>query len=423
MERNEKGVLSSKSLLCMRYHNQMQKLTLFLLLGLLIITSCTKRENGALSSFEIYCEMVASDAKPIALHYPMEAKEVDELWEEFAKVAAKYEVKLYREDDFPQTLLFGSALTAGKSVVLIYQGDRLKQYQQWKTDLTKGSSNSEELARRFGRLLGYGAHGINQLLSKNSDFRTLASFKVEKQVTHLYYESLNEAIDFYDKKLGFNKIDSSLFQVSDDAFIYLHPLSEEHPKDQPKSTAIAFLTDQLAEWYEYVQEVNIPIKYTYKPRQGGPHDGFVAIDPGGYLLEFEQFKQHPENELFIATLAQATPIETSVRNLNFYGSITWTYHKDLLQMQKFYEEVLGYQLVADQGWTKIYQTSKTGFIGLVDERRGMEDYAPTKALEIEWQVGEGSGFDTYALQAWQQYSYDNPTLTGPEQYTYRITGK
>jgi hypothetical protein len=205
-----------------------------------------------------------------------------------------------------------------------------------------------------------------------------------------------------------------------DASIELHGFDEKHHKDQPKSTAIALLTDQLPEWYEHLLAREVTIKYSYKKRDGGPHDGFVAVDPGGYLLEFEQFKQHPENELFMAALAQADPVETSIDSLNFYGSITWTYHKDVLRMQNFYEEVLGFQQVADQGWTKIYQTSPTGFIGLVDEKRGMENYADDKAVEIEWQLSDRSNFDQYAKEFWQEYDYQNTSFKGPENYRFDI---
>ena len=229
-----------------------------------------------------------------------------------------------------------------------------------------------------------------------------------------------QALEFYERTLGLAKNGAARFQITKDAAIELHELDDAHPKDQAKSTAIAFLTDQLPEWYAHVKAQKVPIKYTYKPRQGGPHDGFVAIDPGGYLLEFEQFKQHPENELFMANLADAPRQKTSVKNLNFYGFITWTYHRDLLKMQRFYEQVLGYTLVADQGWTKIYQTSPTGFIGLVDERQGMENYADTKAVEIEWQVSSNGNFDTYARKFWQAYQYQQGTLIGPEKYRYRV---
>ena len=332
------------------------------------------------------------------------------------------EVEIYREDSLPETMLFPSDGVKGKTVVLIYKGPRLNQYQQWKADLqasnTQDPSVSEALARRLGRLLGYSPQGINDLLMKNTDYRTFASFGVTRQVTHLYYEKPEAALTFYEQTLGLPRIGKTRFQIGADAFIEIHPSEGDHPIDQPKSTAIALLTDQLPGWYAHVQAENIPVKYTYKPREGGPHDGFVAIDPGGYLLEFEQFKQHPENELFKAVLETAPRIETRVQNLTFYGSITWTYHKDLLRMQKFYEEVLGYQQVADQGWTKIYQTSPTGFIGLVDERRGMQDYADQKAVEIEWGLLDEAGFVTYAGAYWKDPGYEDRSLKGPEGYRY-----
>ncbi len=388
------------------------------------LLSCGDKAESALTTFEVYCEMVSNDAKPLALSQPMGSELLDGQWKEFQKIAGEYNVLLFREDNFPISALFPAGTTEKKSVVLIYKGNRLKQYEQWKVDIEStersDTQQQEALARRFGRLLGYSPQGINQLLSKNSAFRSLSSFGVEQQITHLYYDNVKTAIDFYKNVIGFNEVDSALFQISQDAFIKLNLINEDHPVGQPKSTAIAFLTDQLPEWYTHLQKQNVAIKYTYKPREGGPHDGFVALDPGGYLLEFEQFKQHPENELFIAVLAEAPRIKTSNNTLNFYGSITWTYHKDMLKMQKFYEEVLGYQMVADQGWTKIYQTSSTGFIGLVDERRGMENYAETKAVEIEWKVSKKDEFDNYGEKYWKVFNYSEGTFIGPEKYKYTI---
>lgn len=327
----------------------MQKLTNYLCFLMLGLIACqpSPKDRSIAAAFDVYCEMVANDAKPMALHYPMEKATLDEWWTEFAQIAQRHQVKLYREADFPVSLLFPARLTKNKTVVLIYKGKTLKQYQQWKTDLQryKGNEQSqlEALARRFGRLLGYTPQGINQLLQKNSPYRSLASFGVTQQVTHLYYENVDEAVQFYQNTLGLAKTATAQFSISEDASIVLHPLNDAHKQGQAKSTALAFLTDQLPDWYQYLQEKKVPIKYTYKPRKGGPHDGFVAIDPGGYLLEFEQFKQHPENERFMAHLAEAPRKPTSVQKLNFYASITWTYHKDLLKMQRFYEEVLGYR--------------------------------------------------------------------------------
>ncbi|MEM7296801.1 MAG: VOC family protein [Bacteroidota bacterium] len=388
----------------------------FLLVISLQLAACQQKENPSLNGFELLCELVASEAKPIGFSSPMLTSEIDNSWEDFEGISAKYGVMIFRETDFPVTRLFPSSVTQGKEVIVVSKPPRLVQYHQFKSDLATLEPN--QAARRLGRLLGYTASGTNELLMKNSDFRTLESFQVNKQITHLYYQDLEAANEFYESVLGLSLIDSNRYAMSDEAILQLHTFNEDHPKGQEKSTAIAFLTDQLSEWYEYMQKQDVPIKYTYKPREAGPHDGFVAIDPGGYLLEFEQFKQHPENELFMAYLKSSPRVQTQIDSLNFYGSITWTYHNDLLMMQQFYEEVLGFQLVADQGWTKIYRTSSAGFIGLVDERRGMMDYSREKAVEIEWQLSNSEAIQYFSTS--EYWNSPNQALIGPENYSYLL---
>ncbi|MBC2839524.1 VOC family protein [Robiginitalea sp. SC105] len=375
----------------------------------------------------VFCELVENGAKPIALSHPMPPEELDASWSDFLRIAGAYGVELYREDAFPETRLFPSALTSGKSLLVIYrEPDRLIQYQQWRADVRgRGSGEAfsdRELARRLGRLLGYSPEGINRLLRANSDYRDLASAGITRQVTHLYYANPGEAVAFYSDVLGLERADSTRFRISSDTYLEVHPPDASHPVGLPKSTAIALLTDQLPDWYAHLQQQHVPIKYTYKPRDGGPHDGFVAVDPGGYLLEFELFKQHPENERLMAVLNPAGAVPTKIDSLGFYGSITWTYHRGLLGMQRYYEEVFGFSLVADQGWTKIFRTSGSGFIGLVDERRGMLDYADSKAVEIEWGLSDIDAFDSHARKSWTQYGYRDRRWTGPENYRYQIDG-
>lgn len=403
----------------------MKKIVPILIVTALLFVSCEEEKHPALTAFEVYCEIVANDAKPISFHHPMESSEIDELWSDLTAIAAQFQVELYREDDLPESLLFSNEASKGKTVVIVHKDDRLEQYLQWKADAGSYTKNdfktNEALARRLGRLLGYSPQGINGLLRKNSKYRDLHSFGIKEQITHLYYEDLQSATDFYQKTLGLHLLKNNLFQISKDGFIALHAFDETHTFEQPKSTAIALLTDQLPKWYAHIQRNDIPIKYTYKPKEGGAHDGFVAVDPGGYLLEFEEFKQHPENELFMATLSKSPKMDTNLDGLNFFGTITWTYHNDLLKMQKFYEEVLGYRLVADQGWTKIYHTTNSSFIGLVDERRGMEDYADEKAVEIEWTISKHDTLREYSRNHWKNYPIERDIVIGPENYRYRLS--
>ena len=61
-------------------------------------------------------------------------------------------------------------------------------------------------------------------------------------------------------------------------------------------------------------------------------------------------------------------------------------------MEAFYEELLGVPLTVDQGWAKVYRTSETGFIGLVDGARGLH-----QATEL---AGVTISFFTDDVDAW-----------------------
>ncbi|MFN8581342.1 MAG: VOC family protein [Gemmatimonadaceae bacterium] len=135
-------------------------------------------------------------------------------------------------------------------------------------------------------------------------------------------------------------------------------------------------------------------------RTGSAHDGFVIADPEGYLLEFEQFNRHPENDDFVprlnATATLRAPRSALPNNLGIKATITWLYYKDIPAMQRFYEQSLGLKQVADQGWTKIYAGSGTGYVGLVDERRGMHHWTEQKAVNVSFFIDDIDGWFRYA---------------------------
>jgi predicted enzyme related to lactoylglutathione lyase len=128
----------------------------------------------------------------------------------------------------------------------------------------------------------------------------------------------------------------------------------------------------------------------------------VIEDPEGYLLEFERFNPHPENEDFVpllrATSTVRAPGSTLPQGLGFNAAVTWLYYKDLVRMQTFYEEVMGLRQVVDQGWAKVYQGSRTGYIGLVDERRGMNRWTEKKAVNVSFIVDDIDGWFSYVKQ-------------------------
>lgn len=390
------------------------KTSLILLIATLFLVSCQPKEEYAreLGVVSAFSELVNAGVKQLALSGTMSPAEMENFYPLAVEAAAEYNVLVARESDLIQTALFPKDIAAGKEVLILYQGNTLNAYEKLKADQgSQISSNKydelaqQEVARRFGRLLSYSPRKINSLISENTSYRTLTDFDVRASNVFLYYKDLAKATEFYTKTLGLELLttydNASVLKITNSSILILVDAAKGmHSADEPKTVALALLTNQLPEWYAHIQAQKVPIKYTYKPKEGGPHDGFVAIDPEGYLLEFETFKQHKENEAFITYLDQNEDVETSVvygdKNLSFNGSITWLYYQDLLAMQDFVENTYGFELVADQGWTKIYRATDTGFIGLVDERRGMHDFTKEKAVNVSFILDDLDGWYEYA---------------------------
>ena len=221
-----------------------------------------------------------------------------------------------------------------------------------------------------------------------------------------YYEDLDRAETFYRKTLGLRLVAdygmAKILQVAHKSFITLvHHESGMHSADEPKTAAIALVTDQLDEWWDYIDTQDIDMRSdSYNPKEGSAHDGFVAIDPEGYYLEFERFNPHPENERFIPVLNDTETLFADAgsdvpEGLGFKATVVWFYYKDMPGIQSFYEDVLGFDLIVDQGWAKIYPIGPTGYFGLVDESRGMHNFTEDKAVTL--------GIITDDIDGWYRY--------------------
>lgn len=222
-----------------------------------------------------------------------------------------------------------------------------------------------------------------------------------------YYADLERATRFYRETLGLRVAAdygfAKIMQVAPKSFITLVDAAEGmHAADEPKTTAIALITDQLDEWWDYIQTQDVDMRSeSYDPVAGSAHDGFVAIDPEGYFLEFERFNEHAENVDLLPALDDAETLypEPGASNvpegLGFKATIVWFYYRDMVGIQRFYEDVLGLDLIADQGWTKIYPLGPTGYLGLVDESRGMHNYTEDKGVTLSLITDDIDGWHAY----------------------------
>ena len=195
----------------------------------------------------------------------------------------------------------------------------------------------------------------------------------------LYYKNYDEATNFYGDILGFRNVFefpdfATIFQTTKSTFITVVNDNGRgmHSSDEPKTIAIALVTDQLDGWYQYALSQNLDIKNPPKPLADNPHHAFLVTDPGGYILEFEHFADHPENKEFIPLLNNSENIygvKGSQRpdNLAFKASIYWLYHSNEEEAEAFYQDVMGLKMIVKQSFSDILTSSPTGYIGLVED--------------------------------------------------------
>lgn len=70
----------------------------------------------------------------------------------------------------------------------------------------------------------------------------------------------------------------------------------------------------------------------------------------------------------------------SLTDYGVKGLIPWLYYRDLPGAMKFYEEVMGFEMVVDQGWSKIYKIRDGAYVGLVDGAHGYHRASDTKPV-------------------------------------------
>ena len=229
-----------------------------------------------------------------------------------------------------------------------------------------------------------------------------------------YYADVQGAWAFYTEVLGFRTVAdygfAKILQVAPTSYLTLVDEARGmHSASEPKSVTLAIVTEEVEAWWEYLSGRGVPMRSPLgEVGTDRPHDGFVAVDPEGYLLEFERFNPHPENEELVPVLAgrealytpagmETAPGVTTTRppELGVQATVLWLYYRDLEAIEAFYGEVFGRGIIVDQGWAKVFPTSPTGYIGFVDGERGLHSATEEKAVTISFFTADLEGWFTH----------------------------
>jgi predicted enzyme related to lactoylglutathione lyase len=134
-----------------------------------------------------------------------------------------------------------------------------------------------------------------------------ASLGVQANIVFLYYKDVPAARRFYEDVIGLTlAVDqgfSKIYQVSPTSFIGLVDESQGlHRASETKAVTVSFVTEQIDEWYAYLQLKGVKMRGPVENATRHPTRGFVAYDPEGYYLEFERFLDHPQNSKLLDAL-------------------------------------------------------------------------------------------------------------------------
>ena len=116
----------------------------------------------------------------------------------------------------------------------------------------------------------HGENGIS-LEEDSMPVNPMNDFGMTASNVFFYYSNLPRATKFYTETLGLNVAAdygfAKILQVAPTSFITLVDETKGmHKSSEPKSVAIALITDQLDEWFNYIQKMNVEIKSPYNPK-------------------------------------------------------------------------------------------------------------------------------------------------------------
>ncbi|MFO7692711.1 MAG: VOC family protein [Vicinamibacterales bacterium] len=134
-----------------------------------------------------------------------------------------------------------------------------------------------------------------------------ASLGVQANIVFLYYKDVPAAQRFYEDVIGLAlTVDqgfSKIYQVSPTSFIGLVDEAQGlHRASEAKAVTVSFVTEQIDEWYAYLQSKGVKMRGPIGNATRHPTRGFVAYDPEGYYLEFERFLDHGQNTRLLEAL-------------------------------------------------------------------------------------------------------------------------
>jgi len=122
-----------------------------------------------------------------------------------------------------------------------------------------------------------------------------------------------------------------------------------------------------------------------------------------------------------------------LKGLDVEGALTFFYYKEdeIENATKFYSEVMGFELVMERDWVKLFRIQGSAHLGLVREDMGSHKPSPVKPVRLQVIVSDADAWFSYMKERGVELDRVTPhvgtelnikafTLKDPEGYTVEI---
>ncbi len=118
---------------------------------------------------------------------------------------------------------------------------------------------------------------------------------IDSQVTFLYYKDVRVAALFYAGTLGlemtFDEGWVQIYRVSSTAYVGLvDEMRGAHRVAESKPVMLSIVTNEIDAWYAHMRTSGVKLLSELSNSENAPIRAFLVEDPGGYTVEFFQWR-------------------------------------------------------------------------------------------------------------------------------------
>ncbi len=118
---------------------------------------------------------------------------------------------------------------------------------------------------------------------------------IDSQVTFLYYADVPAAAQFYEGTLGLEKTFDEgwvqIYRVSSTAYVGLVDETRGvHRTSESKPVMLSIVTNEIDAWYAHMRTSGVKLLSELSNSENAPIRAFLVEDPGGYTVEFFQWR-------------------------------------------------------------------------------------------------------------------------------------